>query len=182
MNIDLTDIFKAIIALLAAIITYKLVPWLKARATENQLENLKTAARIAVYAAEQIFPHGSNDEKLEYAVQRLEAAGFTMDFDELRAAAEQAVYELKNDQKIAAALENKYGDSVETMTDETEITFEGDDDYSLPPLEDWPLEMIIAFVHDNDIPCEGCVTKEDYINYFRSVAEPEHPPEEPSEN
>ena len=173
MKIDLTDIIKAIIALLAAIITYKLVPWLKSRATENQLENLKTAARIAVYAAEQIFPHGSNDEKLEYAIQRLESAGFTLDFDSLRAAAEQAVYELKNDQQIAEALKKKY------EQDDTEEEYE-DDDFHLPPLEDWPLEMIIAFVQDNEIPCEGCVTKEDYVQYFRSVAE--HPPEEPEEN
>ena len=179
MNIDLTAIFKAIIALLAAIITYKLVPWIKSRATETQLDNLKTAARIAVYAAEQIFPHGSNDEKLEYAVQRLEAAGFTLDFDELRAAAEQAVYELKNDQQMAEALKKKYegeaGDDYDYPEDKEETN------YHLPPLEDWPLEMIIAFVQDNDIPCEGCVTKEDYVEYFRSVAEPEHPPEEPEE-
>ena len=31
MNIDLTPIFQAIIALLAALVTYKLVPWIKAR-------------------------------------------------------------------------------------------------------------------------------------------------------
>ena len=53
--IDLTPIFQAVIALLAALITYKLIPWIKSRTTKQQQENLYAAARIAVYAAEQLF-------------------------------------------------------------------------------------------------------------------------------
>ena len=36
MNIDLTDIIQAIIALLAALVTYKLVPWIRNRTTAEQ--------------------------------------------------------------------------------------------------------------------------------------------------
>ena len=34
--IDLTPIFEAILALLAALVTYKLIPWIKARTTAEQ--------------------------------------------------------------------------------------------------------------------------------------------------
>ena len=54
MNIDLTPIFQAIIALLAALVTYKLVPWIKARTTESQQALLSATVRTLVYAAEQL--------------------------------------------------------------------------------------------------------------------------------
>ena len=44
---------------------------------------------------------------------------------------------------------------------EDEVTI--DDEYELPPLEDWPLEMIVAFCNDNGIPCGWCHTREEYI-------------------
>ena len=47
MNIDLTPIFQAIIALLAALVTYKLVPWIKARTTESQQALLSAIPQIA---------------------------------------------------------------------------------------------------------------------------------------
>ena len=53
--IDLTPIFQAIIALLAALVTYKLIPWIKSRTTERQQQNLFVAAKIAVMAAEQLY-------------------------------------------------------------------------------------------------------------------------------
>jgi len=125
MNFDLTPIFQGIIALLAALITYKLIPWIKSKATEQQYENLKTAAKIAVYAAEQMFPYGDNNEKLEYAVHQLSDAGFSVDFDALRTAVEQAVYEMKGEQKYERAFTQKYettGDTAEetTATDRSE--------------------------------------------------------------
>ena len=36
MNINLTPILQALIALLASLITYKLIPWIKARTTAEQ--------------------------------------------------------------------------------------------------------------------------------------------------
>lgn len=34
---------------------------------------------------------------------------------------------------------------------------------TLPPLEDWPVEMLADFCRLNTIPCDGCKSKEDYI-------------------
>lgn len=94
MNIDLTPIFQAVIALLAALVTYKLIPWIKTKTDKNQQENLYAAARIAVYAAEQLYGANRGNEKLEYARQALLAAGYDVNTEAMRAAIESAVYNL----------------------------------------------------------------------------------------
>ena len=97
-NINLTPVFQALIALLAALITYRVIPWIKSRTTLNQRMELTTAAKIAVFAAEQIYGMNkeANDQKLAYAVAQLEQLGFDLDTIELRNAVEAAVYEFKN--------------------------------------------------------------------------------------
>lgn len=102
MKIDLTPFLQALIALLASLVTYKLVPWIKSKVTQQQFENLNAAARVAVYAAEQIFNNGDNAKKLDYAVQRVTSAGFDLNADVIRAAVEQAVYELKAEQTLTS--------------------------------------------------------------------------------
>ena len=94
MSIDLTPIFQAVIALLAALVTYKLIPWIKAKTTKGQQDNLAAAAKIAVYAAEQIYGANNGNEKLEYARKTLLAAGYDVNTETLRAAIESAVYTL----------------------------------------------------------------------------------------
>lgn len=99
--IDLTPIFQAIIALLAALVTYKLIPWIKARTTTAQQENLTLAARVAVYAAEQIFGAGKGAEKFEYARTSLQNCGFTFDPALLTNAIEDAVMQMSMEQSYA---------------------------------------------------------------------------------
>lgn len=89
--IDLTPIFQAVIALLAALITYKLIPWIKSRTTKQQQENLYAAARIAVYAAEQLFGAGQGEEKLDYAIAALKRAGYDIDKQLVRETIEEIV-------------------------------------------------------------------------------------------
>lgn len=91
-NIDLTPILQALIALIAALITYRLVPWIKARTTELQRDNLEAVIRIAVFAAEQLYGSGHGSEKLDYATQWLEEHGYTVD----RAQIEATVYDYLN--------------------------------------------------------------------------------------
>ena len=95
MNIDLTPIFQAIIALLASLITYKLIPLIKSKTTANQQSNLAAAAKIAVYAAEQIFGDGKGDQKFEYARNALAGSGYNLSASALSDAIEKAVLELK---------------------------------------------------------------------------------------
>lgn len=86
MNIDLTPILQAIIGLLAAIITAKVIPWIKAKTTNEQQNMIEAAVRTAVFAAEQIYGAGKGREKLEYAKEYLAKHGYNVDMDEIEAA------------------------------------------------------------------------------------------------
>lgn len=83
--IDLTTIINTIIALLAALITAFVVPWIKANATIKQQDMLHSVYRTLVYAAEQIYGSGKGPEKLEYVKKQLEAKGYTVDIDMIEA-------------------------------------------------------------------------------------------------
>lgn len=85
-GIDLTPLFQAVIAFLAALVTYKLVPWVQARTTAQQQELLRAAVSVAVYAAEQLYGAGSGKEKLMYVKGQLAKKGFRVDIDEIEAA------------------------------------------------------------------------------------------------
>ena len=85
-NINLTPILQAIIALLAALITYRLIPWIKARTTTERQTQLRAAVRVAVYAAEQMFGAGGGAEKMDFAQKWLHAQGYDVDSREIEAA------------------------------------------------------------------------------------------------
>lgn len=89
--IDLTPVFQALIALIAALITCWLIPWIKAKTTKQQQENLYAAAKIAVYAAEQIFGPKTGKDKFKYARDFLISIGYNVNTDVLEAAIESAV-------------------------------------------------------------------------------------------
>lgn len=129
MKIDLTPVFQSIIALLAALVTYKLIPWIRSKVTEQQFANLEVAARVAVYAAEQIFSSVDKDKKLEYAIDQVAKAGFNLDVATVRAAVEKAVYELKAERQLTDSFKQRIGDdsnaianSVKTHPPEIEET------------------------------------------------------------
>ena len=86
MTIDLTPILQAIIALLAALVTLKLIPWIQARTTAQQQEMLRAAVSVAVYAAEQIYGAAAGKEKLMYVKGQLAKKGYHVDIDEIEAA------------------------------------------------------------------------------------------------
>lgn len=83
--IDLTTIINAVIALFAAIITYKVIPWIKAKTTNEQQIMIEAAVRTLVFAAEQIYGAGKGDEKMRYVISKLEEKGYTADTDEIEA-------------------------------------------------------------------------------------------------
>lgn len=92
--IDLTPVFQAVIGLLAALITYKVVPWIKARTTEAQQAMLESTARIAVFAAEQLYGALKGDEKLRYAQAYLQGKGYNVHTQEVKNTIEAMVQEL----------------------------------------------------------------------------------------
>ena len=87
--IDLTPIFEAILALLAALVTYKLIPWIKARTTAEQQSLLAATVKTLVYAAEQLYRTGAIQDRLEYAEKWLESHGYTVDRAQIEAQVKQ---------------------------------------------------------------------------------------------
>lgn len=91
-NINITPILEAIIGLLAALITYRLIPWIQSKTSESKQTLITAMIRSAVYAAEQIIGAGNGAEKMKYAKRWLEERGIDVDIEEIEA----VVYEELN--------------------------------------------------------------------------------------
>lgn len=91
--IDLTGLMNAVIAVLGALVTYRLIPWIKARTSESQQGALAACAKTLVYAAEQLYRTGCIQDRLAYVEEGLRRSGYTAD----RAAIEAAVTQLRAD-------------------------------------------------------------------------------------
>lgn len=97
MTVDVTAIVNAVIALIAAIVTAFVVPWIKSRTTAQQREDLIAWIKIAVSAAEQIYKgEKRGEEKKQYVLDFLENNGFSIDDDSVNAAIEAAVKQLNS--------------------------------------------------------------------------------------
>lgn len=93
--IDLTPIMEAIIALVAAVITAFVIPWLKGKIDADKLEKIELWVTVAVEAAEQLYNGtGRGEEKKAYVVKFLQEKGFTLDPDSLDKLIEAAVFNL----------------------------------------------------------------------------------------
>ena len=87
MNIDLTTVINAIIALLAALVTYRLIPWIKAKTTNEQQAYIRALVKAGVYAAEQIYQtDGMGRKKMDYVKAFLQQHGYDINVTEIEAA------------------------------------------------------------------------------------------------
>lgn len=94
---DITPIVKAILMLIAVVIVYVLVPYIKSQTTAEQQTKINLWVKVAVEAAEQIYVgSGRGAEKKQYVIALLKEHGLTVDEQVLDAMIEAAVYELKN--------------------------------------------------------------------------------------
>lgn len=95
--IDITPVINAVIALLAAVISVFVIPWLKSKTTEEQRKQLIAWVKIAVSAAEQIYNGpGRGEEKKQYVLDFLAEQGFAVDDASVDAAIEAAVQQLNS--------------------------------------------------------------------------------------
>lgn len=92
--IDLTPIINAIIGLLAMLVTYKLIPWIKANTTAKQQETLLATYRVLVFAAEQLYGSGHGEEKLDYVIAELDKRGLNVDVAAIEAVIKEHLTEL----------------------------------------------------------------------------------------
>ena len=85
--IDLTPFINAVIALIAAIITWKLIPWIQARTTNEQQATIAALIKVGVYAAEQLYKTpGMGKAKFEYVQRYLASKGYSVDIADIEAA------------------------------------------------------------------------------------------------
>ena len=95
--INITPIIEAVFALLAAIITAVVIPYIKNRTTAQQQAEINAWVRIAVTAAEQVYKGtGRGEEKKAFVLEWLKSHGVTVDTEKLDALIESAVYDMNN--------------------------------------------------------------------------------------
>lgn len=99
MSIDITPILEALIALIAALVAGRLLPWLRERLGAERMAQLEAAYNVAVYAAEEVYRAGHGEQKLEYARAYLQERGFEVDLDRLLA----AVNRMRDAKQVLAA-------------------------------------------------------------------------------
>ena len=102
---DITYNILGLIFILGGIITAFGIPFIRSKLNVQQIEGLKAAARIAVYAAEQIFGAKMGADKLAYAINLVKGLlakkNLTFNDDEVRAAIEAQVKEMNIDISVA---------------------------------------------------------------------------------
>lgn len=129
-TIDLTPILQAVIALLAAIITAKLIPWIKSKTTAQQQSALLATVRILVYAAEQLYGAGKGDEKLDYVCNQLRERGYEVN----RAEIEATVYaEMKNVLPLQALNAQEIRETAGVAETDADCTEDAEDDADSKP-------------------------------------------------
>ena len=89
---DITVIIEAVFALLAAIITAIVIPYIKSKTTASQQAEINAWVKIAVTAAEQIYTgSGRGEEKKAYVLNWLQEHGITVDAEKLDALIRSAI-------------------------------------------------------------------------------------------
>lgn len=92
---DITPIVAIIIALMFAVITIIIVPWIKSRTTTEQQTQIMSWVNIAVLAAEQLFKGiGRGEEKKQYVIDFLKSKGYYIDAEKIEAMIEAEVAKL----------------------------------------------------------------------------------------
>ena len=97
MTYDITPIIEAVAALICAIISAILVPYIRSKSTKEQQNKILQWVKIAVAAAEQLFTgSGRGEEKKAYVLDWLTSHGLRVDEGKLDALIEAAVYALNH--------------------------------------------------------------------------------------
>ena len=116
---DLTPIINAAVALMAALITAFVIPWLKRKTTAQDREELLRWVEIAVAAAEQLWDSTQGEEKKKAVMAFLREKGFTFSESEIDSAIEAAVLKLHHEltcvDDMADAVKQVKGTTVTVM-------------------------------------------------------------------
>ena len=96
--VNITAIIEAVIALILALVTTFLSPWIKTKISADKLAEVNKWVKIAVQAAEMIYTEaGAGAQKKNYVLTFLKEKGFTYDADSINTLIESAVLEMKSE-------------------------------------------------------------------------------------
>ena len=99
-TIDLTPIVQAVIALVFALISAFLIPFINNKVANEKLAKIKMWVKVAVEAAEQIYTEdGRGSEKKAYVMNFLDSKGYTFDAQSIDNLIESAVLEMNKQLK-----------------------------------------------------------------------------------
>ncbi len=99
---DLTPVINAFIALIAALITAFVVPWIKRNTSAKDREELLKWVEIAVMAAQQLYHQLDGSKRKEYVLDFLREKGYDVTSTEVDNAIESAVLKLHQELEEAA--------------------------------------------------------------------------------
>lgn len=91
---DYTDIIKAVITLITAIVSAFLVPYIKSKYSEAQLKKWQSIVDIGVSAAEQLYNTDQAQEKKTYVLKYLYEKGIKLDAETIENLIEASVLHL----------------------------------------------------------------------------------------
>lgn len=94
---DYTQIISAVIALISALVSAFLIPWLKTKIDANKLQTIKTYVEIGVKAAEQLYAATDGKEKKAYVINFLAEHGIRFDVSTIDQLIEAAVLQLHHE-------------------------------------------------------------------------------------
>ena len=94
---DYTQIISAVIALISALVSAFLIPWLKTKIDANKLQTIKTYVEIGVKAAEQLYAATDGEEKKDYVINFLAEHGIRFDVSTIDQLIEAAVLQLHHE-------------------------------------------------------------------------------------
>ena len=94
---DYTQIISAVLALISALVSAFLIPWLKTKIDANKLQTIKTYVEIGVKAAEQLYAATDGEEKKAYVINFLAEHGIRFDVSTIDQLIEAAVLQLHHE-------------------------------------------------------------------------------------
>lgn len=94
---DYTQIISAVIALISALISAFLIPWLKTKIDADKLQTIRAYVEIGVKAAEQLYDATDGQAKKAYVLRFLAEKGITFDSEVIDKLIEAAVLQLHHE-------------------------------------------------------------------------------------
>nr|DAG49765.1 MAG TPA: hypothetical protein [Caudoviricetes sp.] len=94
---DYTQIISAVIALISALVSAFLVPWIKTKIDADKLQTIRTYVEIGVKAAEQLYDATDGAAKKAYVISFLAEKGITFDAEVIDKLIEAAVLQLHHE-------------------------------------------------------------------------------------